>query len=57
MATGKSKRGPRFARFLLAGNKSDPLVVLRSATWNYNSIGLFAESEALVVDPGLSPES
>ena len=55
MATGKSKRGPRFARFLLAGNKSDPLVVLRSATWNYNSIGLFAESEALVVDPGLSP--
>lgn len=55
MATGKSKRGPRFPFFLVAGSDSDPLVVLRSATWNYNSIGLFAGGEALVVDPGLSP--
>ncbi len=55
MATGKSKRGPRFPFFLVAGNNSDPLVVLRSATWNYNSVGLFAGNEALVVDPGLSP--
>lgn len=55
MATGKSKRGLRFPRLLEPGSASDPLVVLRSATWNYNSIGLFAGNEALVVDPGLSP--
>jgi len=42
------------AHFLLEGNPDDPLVVLRSATWAYNSIGLFDGDQACVVDSGLS---
>ena len=42
------------SHFLLDGSTDDPLVVLRSATWAYNSIGLFDGDQALVVDPGLA---
>jgi glyoxylase-like metal-dependent hydrolase (beta-lactamase superfamily II) len=42
------------SHFLLKGNADDPLVVLRSATWAYNSIGLFDGDQACVVDPGLA---
>ena len=42
------------SHFLLDGSTDDPLVVLRSATWAYNSIGLFDGDQACVVDPGLA---
>ncbi|HIF41738.1 MAG TPA: MBL fold metallo-hydrolase [Planctomycetes bacterium] len=42
------------SHFLLKGSTDDPLVVLRSATWAYNSIGLFDGDQACVVDPGLA---
>jgi glyoxylase-like metal-dependent hydrolase (beta-lactamase superfamily II) len=42
------------SHFLLQGSSDDPLVVLRSATWAYNSVGLFDGNQACVVDPGLA---
>lgn len=41
---------------LRPGSASDPLVVVRSDTWGYNSIGFFSKDEACVIDPGLRPE-
>jgi glyoxylase-like metal-dependent hydrolase (beta-lactamase superfamily II) len=41
---------------LRAGSADDPLVVVRSDTWGYNSIGFFSKGEACVIDPGLRPE-
>ena len=45
------KRSPRY---LLEGTLEDPLVVVRSATWGFNAIGVFHEDAAAVVDPGMS---
>jgi len=58
MATGTSSRPARpgrWPRLLRPGTQDDPLVVVRSSTWNYNSIGLWSGDEVLLVDPGLSP--
>lgn len=53
--TGTSSRRGRWPRVLHAGTPDDPLAVVRSSTWNYNSIGLWSGDEAVLVDPGLSP--
>lgn len=52
--TSSRRRRPRFPRVLLAGRADDPLVVVRSGTWKYNSIGVWSGDEVLLVDPGLS---
>ncbi|MCP3914880.1 MAG: MBL fold metallo-hydrolase [bacterium] len=43
-------------RLLWPGSDRDPLVVVRSSFWGYNSIGLFGGDEACVIDPGIYPE-
>jgi len=42
-------------RYLFEGTEDDPLVVLRSRFWGFNSIGVFSAGEACVVDPGIYP--
>ena len=53
--TSSRRRRPRWPRLLHAGSAEDPLVVVRSSTWNYNSIGLWSGDEVVLVDPGLAP--
>ena len=43
-------------RFLQPGSKADPLVVVRSDFWHYNSLGLFDGQNACVIDPGIRRE-
>jgi glyoxylase-like metal-dependent hydrolase (beta-lactamase superfamily II) len=42
-------------RFLFEGTEDDPLVVLRSRFWGFNTIGVFSKGEACVIDPGIYP--
>ncbi len=41
--------------WLTAGPADDPLIVLRSDFWGYNSIGIIGEDSACAVDPGVRP--
>ena len=43
-------------RFLVDGRPGDPIVVLRSRFWNFNSIGLYHGEQAAVIDPGIYPD-
>ncbi len=43
-------------KLLWEGAENDPVVVVRSSFWGYNSIGLFAGDRACVIDPGIYPE-
>ena len=41
---------------LLPGSTGDPLTVVRSRLWQFNGIGLWSGDEAVVIDPGITPE-
>lgn len=42
-------------RILRRATADDPLVCIRSRFWNFNSVGLAHDGDALVVDPGIDP--
>lgn len=41
---------------LVPGTTEDPLVVVRSRLWQFNGIGLWSGDEAVVIDPGITPD-
>ncbi|MDP6954653.1 MAG: MBL fold metallo-hydrolase [Planctomycetota bacterium] len=41
--------------WLTSGSGADPLIILRSDFWGYNSIGIIGSEAACAVDPGVRP--
>ncbi len=41
---------------LAEGTLGDPLVVVRGSLWRFNAVGLFSNGEAVVIDPGVTPD-